>query len=107
MSELITATPHTCKGVGDVEMGIKRVPLEPEKLDLKPAEIDVQHFSDGSTRSICEFLERGDGTCSKLRKATKGECLIALTGKPYVEQGQSEEYTHYDGPCKWLRRAML
>ena len=100
MAKIITATVHDCAGIGELVTDGKIAKVT-SPLGLRPTTIALQHIETGATRPICEHLEN-DNYCTKLRDATKEECLVTLGLEPY----SNKEFNHIAQPCKWVKPAI-
>lgn len=103
MGVLITAIPHTCSGVGELDFyqdaGRYRVKVDGSQANLPNHEIDVQHFQDGSTRAICQFAtEYG---CEKLLGLTRESLLPFLNSISPRDPRISVAFNVSRALCKW------
>ncbi len=102
-NKLVAANSHNCDGIGDID------PCEPDvgrieefhgrEVGLTPHEIDVQHFSDGSTRVVCEFARAG--RCDKVREATREAFLVVIEKQLPNAFKEDMRFNVGRGKCKW------
>lgn len=94
-------TQHECDGIGELK---SKSPLSEtgnisgKELGLEPVEADVQHFTDGRTRPICEYYNGGE--CERLQSATKDACIDALK-RSQTSMGPMVNFSNEKRVCKW------